>query len=52
LSKANAAQNKARAATTKVRQAKKDLEDIAAILSTVEEPGEKEYTSSPASNSL
>lgn len=38
LSKANMAQNKARSATTKVEQAKKELEDIAAILSTVEQP--------------
>ena len=33
------AQNKARSATMKVEQAKKELEDIAAILSTVEQPG-------------
>jgi len=40
LAKANQAQNKAQEASLKVQQAKKELEDIAAILSTVQEPGE------------
>ena len=39
LSKANQAQNKAKEASTKVMEAKKELDDIAAILSTVQEPG-------------
>lgn len=38
LSKANQAQNKAKEASEKVEQAKKELDDIAAILSTVQEP--------------
>ena len=39
LSKANQAQIKSKEATRKVEQAKKELEDIAAILATVQEPG-------------
>jgi hypothetical protein len=39
LSKANQAQNKAKEASQKVMEAKKELDDIAAILSTVQEPG-------------
>jgi len=39
LSKANQAQNKAQEASQKVQEAKKELDDIAAILSTVQEPG-------------
>jgi hypothetical protein len=39
LSKANQAQIKSNDATKKVEQAKKELEDIAAILATVQEPG-------------
>merc|ERR1719414_2634568 len=38
LSKANQAQIKSKEATRKVEQAKKELEDIAAILATVQEP--------------
>merc|ERR1711997_1241182 len=38
LEKANQAQNKAREASQKVNEAKKELDDIAAILSTVQEP--------------
>lgn len=45
LSKANQAQIKAKDATMKVEQARKELEDIAAILSTVEEPGKTEALS-------
>jgi hypothetical protein len=40
LSKANLAQNKAKEASQKVQEAKKELDDIAAILSTVQEPGQ------------
>ena len=39
LEKANQAQNKARDASRKVNEAKKELDDIAAILLTVQEPG-------------
>ena len=40
LGKANQAQNKATEASEKVSEAKKELDDIAAVLSTVQEPGE------------
>ena len=43
LSKANQAQIKSKEATRKVEQAKKELEDIAAILATVQEPGADAY---------
>ena len=43
LSKANQAQIKSKEATRKVEQAKKELEDIAAILATVQEPGRCTY---------
>ena len=43
LSKANQAQIKSKEATRKVEQAKKELEDIAAILATVQEPGTYMY---------
>ena len=39
LEKANQAQNKAKEASLKVEKAKKELEEIYAILSTVQEPG-------------
>ena len=39
LEKANKAQTKAHEASEKVEKAKKELEDISAILSTVQEPG-------------
>ena len=43
LSKANQAQNKAKEASQKVQEAKKELDDIAAILSTVQEPGKQNF---------
>ena len=39
LIEATKAQNQAKDASTKVEQAKRELEDIAAILQNVEEPG-------------
>ena len=43
LEKANRAQIKAQEASMKVEKAKKELEDISAILSTVQDPGNNKY---------
>ena len=42
LEKANQAQQKAKEAAMKVERAKKELEEIAAILATVQEPGKEQ----------